>query len=424
MRACRVSLQPGIRASIATLPVFFLLSSLVTGFGIGLAGFLFLGIAFWHWHASREVLVRDWPDLRPVVLAFAAYAGYVLFLHLARATGWHTVDAPLRMLLALAVVPVLRMAALDARPWWHGACAGALAAAGLAAWERWGAGFERAGGFLNPIVFGNLALLLALVALAGLPDRRVRRHWWWVAAAVLAGAFASLLSGSRGGWLALPPAFLLLWTQRRHMPRGLPGGLALAIAALVVLAYAVPASGVRARVEVGLSDLALYLDGNPLPTSLSIRLELWKAAGMLASEHPLAGIDTAAYKAQMRAWIAEGRLSPAVFAPPEPPHLHNDALQALVTRGLPGLACWLAIMLAPLCWFGRRLRHAATGEEAAPALAGLLVVVTYVMAGLSEVMFWSMKASLLYATLVFAFMACCMEAAGSAGADRAPDRTS
>lgn len=411
MRACRVSLQPGIRAAIATLPVVFLLSSLVTGFGIGLAAFLFLGIALWQWHASRQALVRDWPDLRPVVLAFAAYAAYALFLHLARATGWNTVDAPLRMLLALAVVPVLRVAHLDARPWWHGACAGALAAAALAAWERWGAGFERAGGFLNPIVFGNLALVLVLVALASLLDPRVRRHWWWPAAAILAGAAASLLSGSRGGWLALPPAFLLLWTHRRHMPRALPGGLALAIAALVVLAYALPATGVRARVEVGLSDLRLYVDGNPVPTSLSVRLELWKAAGMLASEHPLAGIDTAAYKAQMRAWIAEGRLSPAVFAPPEPPHLHNDALQALVTRGLPGLACWLAIILVPLCWFGRRLRHAASGEQAAPALAGLLVVVGYALAGLSEVMFWSMKASLLYAMLVFAFMACCLQAA-------------
>lgn len=178
MRACRVPLQPGIRAAIATLPVVFLLSSLVTGFGIGLAGFLFLGIALWHWHDSRQVLVQDWPALRPVVLAFAAYAAYALFLHLVRATGWNTVDAPLRMLLALAVVPVSRMAA--------------LAAAALAAWERWGAGFERAGGFLNPIVFGNLALLLALLALAALPDPRVRRHWWWVAAAVPAGANASM----------------------------------------------------------------------------------------------------------------------------------------------------------------------------------------------------------------------------------------
>ncbi|MFC0251053.1 O-antigen ligase family protein [Massilia consociata] len=415
MRACRVPVLSGSRAWTATLPVLFLLSCLVTGFGIGLAGFLFLAIALWHWRASRAVLSRDWPALRPVVLAFAAYAAYALFLHLARATGWHTFDAPLRMLLAVAVVPVLRVAALDARPWWQGACAGALAAAGLAAWERWGAGFERAGGFLNPIVFGNLALVLALVALAGLADPRVRRHWRWVAVAALAGAAASLLSGSRGGWLALPPAFLLLWTQRHHLPRMLPGGLALASVVLVVLAYAVPATGVRERVEVGLSDLNLYLEGNPIPTSLSVRLELWKAAGMLAREHPLAGIDTAAYKAQMRTWIAEGKLSPAVFAPPEPPHLHNDALQALVTRGLPGLACWLAIMLAPLCWFARTLRRAADGVQAAPALAGMLVVVAYAMSGLSEVMFWSMKASLLYAILVFAFMACCLETGRARG---------
>lgn len=407
----------------AALSFLFLSSCLVTGFGIGLAGFAFLAIAAWHRPAAWRMLRSDWPAVRWVVLAFGAYAACALSYHLARGTGWHTVEAPLRMLLAAAALLALRVTGLGAGSLWLGTIGGALAAAALAAWERWGAGLERAGGFMNPITFGNLALCLALVALAALLDPRVRRRWWWAAAAVLAGCAASLLSGSRGGWLALPPAFALLWTQRRHLPRFLPGGLALATALLLVLAWALPATGVRARIDVGLADLALYLDGNPLPTSLSVRLELWKAAAMLAREHPLSGIDTAAYKAQMRTWIALGQLSPAVFAPPEPPHLHNDALQALVTRGLPGLLCWLPVLLAPLAWFAQRLRRAADGVQAAPALAGLFVVLAYALAGLSEVMFWSMKACLLYALLVFAFMACCLNAAGAAPAAPAPDRT-
>lgn len=411
MRVRRISF-PRTRATwTAALCFLFLLSSLVTGFGIGLAGFLFIGTAAWHWRKAWQALHRDWPALRWVILAFGAYAAWALVLQLLGGPGWYSVEAPLRMLLGVAALLAVRISGVDAWPLWRGAWAGTVAAVGLAAWERWGIGLERAGGFMNPVPFGNLALCLALLGLAALLDPRMRRHWWWPAAALLAGCAASLLSGSRGGWLVLPPAFVLLWTQRRYLPRFLPVGLVLATAVLVVLAWAVPASGVRARIDVGLSDLALYMEGNPLPTSLSVRLELWKGALMLAREHPFTGIDTVAYKAQLRSWIALGQLSPAVFAPPEPPHLHNDALQVLVTRGLPGLASWLAVLLVPLYWFAQRLRRAATSEQAAPALAGLFVVLAYAMAGLSEAMFWPMKACLFYALLVFAFMACCLNAA-------------
>jgi O-antigen ligase len=46
----------------------------------------------------------------------------------------------------------------------------------------------------------------------------------------------------------------------------------------------------------------------------------------------------------------------------------------------------------------------------APALAGMLVVVSYFSFGLTEVIFWSVKGSLFYALMIFILMGLCLNA--------------
>jgi len=248
-----------------------------------------------------------------------------------------------------------------------------------------------------------------------------------------------LLTGSRGGWLALPAAFVLLAAARRHalLPRRLVLGVPVLACALALAAYAVPQTGVHARVAVGVEDVQRYLAGSPVATSIGVRLDLWKAGLRLAAEHPWRGLDTPAYKRRMHEWVAAGELSAAVFAPPEPPHMHNDALQALVTRGMPGLLAWAGILLLPFLFFRAQLARAPVpgpapeaASEAGPraaltrrqsaALAGMLVVLAYAAFGLSEVIFWSMKGSLFYALMVFLLMGWCLvdEEAGASADSR------
>jgi O-antigen ligase len=405
------------QAWASALVALFPLLSLVTGFGIGLFGFLFLATALCWWRDSRRVLAAHWPRLRWLVFAFLLDLGYMAFLMLVRVHDFNVLDRPLRMCLMLSAVPVVLVARPPARALWLGAAAGALASLAFVAWQGLWLGVVRPGGLMNPITFGDLALCLALLSLAGaLQGGDVRSDVrsdalgrWLAAAGVLAGLAASLLTGSRGGWLMLAllillPA-LLAW-QGRLRPRV---ALALPLLAIVLaaLAYALPQTGVRMRIAIGVSDARLYLAGNQAPTSLNVRLELWRAGGMLIREHPWTGLDTPDYKRRMRAWVREGKLSGAVFAPPEPPHLHNDVLQVLVTRGVLGLTAWIGILLAPLGFFWMRLRQAGRRAQgpASPAyaasLAGLLLVLAYVSFGLTEVIFWSMKANVFYALMVF-----------------------
>lgn len=403
------------QAWASALVLLFPLLSLVTGFGIGLAGFLFLATAMGWWRDSRRVLVAHWRPLRWMAFAFLLDLGYMAGLTMGRGHDFNAFDRPLRMCLMLSAVPVVLVARPPARALWLGAAAGAWASLAFVVWQGLWLGIERPGGLINPITFGDLALCLSLLSLAGAVQAGdvpsgVRSGALARAAAasgVLAGLAASLLSGSRGGWpmLALLVALPGLLAWRRLLPRGALA-LPLLALALAALAYALPQTGVRTRIAIGISDTHLYLAGNPAPTSLKVRLELWRAALMLIREHPVTGLDTPAYKRRMRTWVRDGKLSPVVFAPPEPPHLHNDLLQVLVTRGALGLAAWIGILLAPLAFFWTRLRHAPTragpaSPSHAAALAGVLLVLGYASFGLTEVIFWSMKANVFYALTVF-----------------------
>jgi O-antigen ligase len=82
-----------------------------------------------------------------------------------------------------------------------------------------------------------------------------------------------------------------------------------------------------------------------------------------------------------------------------------------VTGGIFGLLAWLGMMIAPLVYFVRTLKAGGAGApQFTPALAGLLVVASYLSFGLTEVIFWSMKGCLFYALMVFLLMGFCESA--------------
>jgi O-antigen ligase len=398
--------QAWAAAVVFSLPLF----SLVSTDAIGLASFLFLGTAIYCWRDSARALRASWRQARWVILAFLAHLGFTMFLLLSRGPNLGVLDEPSRMLLAVTAMLVVQTARPGPRSLWWGVACGALAGTSLVAWQRFALGVPRPGALMNPITFGDLSLGMALIALASAFDSRARSTPWIGAIGALAGLAGSLLSGSRGGWIVLPFALALLVRQREMVPRKLALALPALVLLLAALAYVTPQTGVRDRVLTGISDALIYLNGNMGATSLSVRLELWKAALMLVREHPWSGLDTWAYKQQMHEWVRLGLLNPLVFAPPEPSHLHNDALQMLVTRGIPGFLAWAATLAAPLRFFWRQLGQADGSEGRALALAGLLFVLAYIGFGLTEVIFWSMRSCLFYAQMVFILMGFCLDA--------------
>lgn len=393
-------MQAWVGALVFLLPC----SSLITSFGISLAGFLFMACALISFKSSHDALVRHWLQVRWVVLAFLLHFLFMLACMLLRGENLNVLDKPVRMVLAVSVLAVAVAARVPRRALWWGASAGAMAALPFVAWQRFGLHLERPGGLVNPITFGDLALLLGLLALAGAIDMRARtRDALPAGAGALAGLAASVLTGTRGSWVALVLALPLLARYVGRLDSRRVHALLAVVLAVAAAAWFAPALGVQARFAEGVRDARLWYEGGSVWTNFGTRLELWKGAFMLIREHPLFGLDFEACRVRLAAYAQAGRLDPAVLVLP---HLHNDVLQVLATGGVAGLACWASTLVAPLRFFLRRLDGRA--PQAALALGGALVVLGYAGFGLTEVMFWSMKASLFYALMVFLLMGLCL----------------
>lgn len=400
-------LSPARQRAAAGLLLFAVpFVSLVTQRGIGICSVLFLAAALLLVGQCRAQLALHWPAVRPVVLAFAVYAVLALLLLLRPGSEGMNAEKPVRMLLALAALPVVLVCRPDRRMLWAGVAAGALAGAALLAQQRFGLGIERPGALVNPITAGDLLICLAMMSLAAVRDMRASLRGL-AALGALAGIGGALLTGTRGCLVALAVgAAIYVWHMRAtRWARAAAAGFAVLCAAL----WFIPATGVQARFDTGVSEVMQYGEQRVAPgthmatSSMGQRLELWRAAAILVPERPLLGGGYATVRAALEDKVARGVLHPEVL-PRE--HFHNDALQALVFGGVAGFAAWLAILAAPLVFFARRLR----GPAPACALAGVLLVTSFLAFGLTEVIFWSMRANLFYALMVSMLMGLCLNA--------------
>jgi O-antigen ligase len=412
MNSNQMNLREPMQIWVGALAFLLPFLSLVTPFGVVSTSFLFLASALILFKPSRDALVRHWPQVRWVVLAFVAHVLFELGCMLLRGEKTNVLDKPTRMPLGVSALAVVLAVRAPRRMFWWGASAGALASLPFIAWQRFALHLERPGGFINSITFGDLAMVLALLALAGAIDMRERpRDALLAGAGALAGLAASMLTGTRGGWMALVLAALVLGRRMVRIDSRRVRALLAAGVAVLAAAWFVPALGVQARFAEGVHDAETWYEGGPVFTNVGIRLELWKGAIMLIREHPVFGMDFDACRARLAEYGREGRFDARVL---ELPHLHNDGLQVLATGGVVGFVIWAATLAAPLRFFLRQLgqdrAHAVRMPQFAAALGGALVVLGYVGFGLTEVIFWSMKGSVFYALMVFLLMGFCLNA--------------
>ncbi|SOT94452.1 O-antigen ligase family protein [Xanthomonas arboricola] len=379
---------------IAELGVFAL-TALVVSMPSGLLPFglcLLLG-SLVGWRSLRAgVAMRPWSLRALGWLAAAVIAmsllSIVLFEH-----GLRDVDNRSRFL----VLPWAAVWAYALRPrqvWlWRGALAGVFAAMLIAMLQVMN-GADRAEGWTNAIVFADIALMLLVVAVFCRPPGKVR----WLVGAAIATVVVIVLSGSRGVWLSLLVTLGVLiwgapWQSARMRLLTFVGSAVLAVG--VVLS--VPALTQQMRLGELQSDLQRYEVGDS-DSSAGARIERLHVAWDTLRAHPLTGIGVGRFDDAMRelpvcagdTWLLRCHLG----------HAHNDLAEWGATQGVPGLLLLFAVYGVPLWIFVRLHRRSGQRQFRGPAAAGVMIVVSYALCGLTQSMFAHQVSASFYTSMV------------------------
>lgn len=353
-----------------------------SGFSVG-AGLLVSGSIVLL--GKRDVLSLSREDRR-LMAVFFFYFLVSLGMNVLHGEIIREYDAPLRFLLAIPALMLLRVYPPSPAFFWAGLGVGGILAGLFAGWQNLFVLHARAGGHTNPIQYGNISFIIGMSCLAGLGWAMLqKRAGCWIgllSCGFVMGMLGSLFTGSRGSWVGLPFCLYILYRcygaefGRRTVWRGIAG-----IALTIMVVVAIPRTEVRARAALAVSESIAYLQTRNADSSLGARMEMWRTGFMAAAERPLLGWGKAGFVAWKSGAITAGRVDPLIA---EYDHVHQEWLDALVKRGMPGLIALLVLYAVPLRLFSTSVGTA--GKRARPyAIAGILLFVNYICFGFSQV---------------------------------------
>lgn len=349
-------------AALFLVPVLAL--TVQTGYSYG-AALLLIGALFSvrHWPRAAQ---SPWTWALAVVMLGMA----VLWCVLADPReAWGRWDRPAKYVFGVVCLLFAAQAAPRPRALFWGLLVGCMGAGAVALWQVHVEGIPRATGFPSThtnsaIQWGNLALLmgamLAVQAIA-LREHLSRIGVTLACLAVLMAFHASLLSQSRGGWLALllasPVGLYLLWRFYRRVLWRMLGGAAIVLAVLGAANHAMLAE----RWNVMEKEAQVYDAEREAGSSVGQRLEHWRFAWEVGLEKPILGWGMRGYMVEKEKRVAAGQYEPSIL---EFVNAHNELLDMFVKAGIVGVAWLLLLYVVPLCMFWpTRARVAAYAHQ-------------------------------------------------------------
>lgn len=259
---------------------------------------------------------------------------------------------------------------------------------------------------LDLIHYGDFVLLLGVLSLFSLNWFGHDKAWLRILKILgfIAGVGASFMSGSRGGWLAIPMflAIFLYFKTPRVSTRQLLV-IASSFVFCIFLLY-IFNSTFYVRIYQLHHDITMFIQGNP-DTSTGVRWQLYQAALNIIFEHPLFGVGHYGFAAEMAAQVEAGQITP-LAAELGRAEVHNDILAKTAAMGVFGLLAMLALYLVPLRLFWQASLSTIPPIRCA-AILGITFVAGFMVFGLTVELLNLTKAAAFYGFTVSVLLAIC-----------------
>ncbi len=303
------------------------------------------------------------------------------------------VDYYLRFVFVLPIFFALRNIKINLRPLVIGILIGSIGAGFLALYQYHFLHHHNLKeysslGYMIKINFGNISLLLGMMSLAGLLlIQEIRFKKTFIVITLLAfilGSTGSILSGSRGGWLALPffmTLFFMYFPGQRSIKILSVIGL---IVGILLIYYS--NDHVKSRIDLAYKNTATYFSTDQLKaakTSVGTRLELWKAGWLVIAEHPLLGVGSGRFKQALKDKIETGEIKKIKLYS----HVHNEALQIFVSTGIVGFLAYIILYAGSAYYFYSSRSDHYTNRARYLSLQGIMMVGAYFIFGLTNYSF-------------------------------------
>lgn len=337
----------------------------------------------------RNIDSMDWQFAAVCLILPLAYILNMLIM------GWTSgfLARPSHLLWALMIYFLIGRYGIHRNTLFYGACLAAFTACGIAFFEAIYLGHGRVFGLenrWNAVPFGNYSMLFGFFCLCGafVSDKAADQYPRLLlgVAGFICGFSASILSGSRGGWLAIPFLIVLCFFLNDRLGKR-ARTVALIVVAIVILATFVSSDRIRERTALAVNQVSAYL-ANPKDvaaqsTSTGLRLSMWHWGIAKFVAHPYTGIGLAAYKEQRKEAVQDGLMPDDFdgFA-----NLHNEFITTLALCGILGAFALLAFWVMGWRFFHARLKS-ADDDQHYFALCGLVAVLGTALFSMTESLF-------------------------------------